>query len=217
MKRAPLPSTFYLEPSTICDSVAVLETIALTRQDTLGSILARLQAAQADRILFVVPRKLTLTVADLLMLCARGGGSQAAGGFVDLQCDPAQACRRGGNQRVSQPLVGHADALASVYIHVRRAGRRPPSPGGIEVPFGQGLYSPHSPTGFRPAAFRRSFKRATSPWWIELGLAITLIALAAGMIYVLGHHHPFSDDYRDAVGRAAPGARAAHRDSGCST
>jgi hypothetical protein len=46
----------------------VLETIALTRQDTLGSILARLQAAQADRILFVVPRKLTLTVADLLML-----------------------------------------------------------------------------------------------------------------------------------------------------
>jgi len=164
--------------------VAVLETIALTRQDTLGSILARLQAAQADRILFVIPRKLTLTVADLLMLSREAAAARRQ---VALLTSNVTLRRRAAEAGINA-FRSRWWALRMPWrtVHPRPLRRaRPPSPGGIEVPFGQGLYSPHSPTGFRPVAFRRSFKRATSPWWIELGLAIALFALAAGMIYVL--------------------------------
>jgi hypothetical protein len=164
--------------------MAVLEAIELTRQDTLGSILARLQATSADRVLLVVPRKLTLSAPDLLILqreaAASGRRVALLTGNVTLR---RRAAAAGINAFRSRWWAQRTHWRA---LHPRPV-RRPesPSPGGIEAPFGHGLYSPHSPTGFRPVAFRRSFKHATSAWWIELGLALALLALAAGMVYIL--------------------------------
>ncbi len=146
--------------------------------------MARLQAEQAGRILFVVPRKLTFTAADLLLLrqaAAARGGVQIALLTADVGLR-RRAAGAGVNAFRSRWWAERMRWRKLRPSTTRRA--RPPSPGGIEAPFGAGLFSPHSPTRFRPVPFQRAFRKAASPWWIELGLAIILLAFGAGMLYV---------------------------------
>ena len=137
----------------------MLETIVLTRQDTLGSILARLQAAQADRILFVVPRKLTLTVADLLMLPREAAAVKRQVALLTSNVTLRRRAAEAGINVFRSRWWAMRMPWRTVYPRPPRRSR-PPSPGGIEAPFGQGLYSPHSPTGFAPC---RSGGRSSAP------------------------------------------------------
>ncbi len=167
----------------------MLETIELTAQDTVSSILARLQASQAERILFVVPRRLTLTTADLVALQREAAVRRVQ---IALLTSDVALRRRAADVGVhtfrSRWWAQHTLWRRPPRPRTRLA--QPPTPGIVEAPFGGGIFSPRSPTGFRPTSFERAFKRRPSPWWIELGLAICLLALAAGMLYALSEIIP---------------------------
>lgn len=162
----------------------MFETIELTVEDTLSSVLARLRATAATRVLLVAPRKLTFTAADLIVLRREAATRQAQVALLTSQV----GLRRRATDAGINAFRSRWWAERTIWRTPRlpRARRpQPPTPGGVEAPFAAGLFSPRSPTGFRPAVFRRAFKRSPSPWWAELGLAICLLALAAGMVYAL--------------------------------
>lgn len=164
--------------------MTVLATIELVPQDTLASLLARLQQAQADRILIVVPRKVTFTAADLQVLrrAAVAHGAQVALLTANVELR-RRAAAVGLNAFRSRWWAERAPWHPLRASAPRRT--RPTSPGAVSAPFAAGLFSPRSPTGFRPIPFRRSFVRGASPWWAELGLALILLALVGGMGYAL--------------------------------
>ncbi|MDQ1301870.1 MAG: hypothetical protein QG637_1792 [Chloroflexota bacterium] len=162
----------------------MFETIELSAQDTLSSVLARLRATAATRVLLVVPRQLTFTAADLIVLRREAATRQAQVALLTSQV----GLRRLATDAGINAFRSRWWAERTIWRTPRlpRARRpQPPTPGGVDAPFAAGLFSPRSPTGFRPAVFRRAFKRSPSPWWAELGLAICLLALAAGMVYAL--------------------------------
>jgi hypothetical protein len=162
----------------------MFETIELSAQDTLSSVLARLRATEASRVLLVIPRKLTFTAADLMVLRREAATRQTQVALLTSQV----GLRRRANDAGINAFRSRWWARRTIWRTLRpRPARlpRPPTPGGVEAPFAAGLFSPRSPTGFRPVVFRRAFKRGPSPWWAELGLAICLLALAAGMLYAL--------------------------------
>jgi hypothetical protein len=147
-------------------------------------MLARLQTSAAGRILFVVPGKLTLTAADLQVLLR-----EAAARRVQIALRTSDVGLRRRASDVGLNTFRSRWWAARMPWHRLRPPEarrpRPPTPGDVEAPFAAGLFSPRSPTRFRPTVFRRSFKRGVSPWWVELGLLIGLLALAAGLVYAL--------------------------------
>lgn len=162
--------------------------LVLTPSDTLPTILARLHAAQApryggqaDRLLFVVPSKLTLTPADLRILrreaVARGVGLALLTSNVRLRQEAA---------RVGISTFRSRWWAARAPWHKLRPeprNRARPVGGALAVaPYPAGLYSPRPPSRFRPAPFLRAFVRRHSPWWDTLGLTLVLLAILAGLL-----------------------------------
>jgi len=164
--------------------MGMFETIELSAADTLSSVLARLRATDAGRVLLVVPARLTFTAADLAALRREAATRRIQVALLTSQV----GLRRAANDAGINAFRSRGWAERTVWRTLRPARRarpQPPTPGSVEAPFAAGLFSPRSPTGFRPSAFQRSFKRSPSPWWVELGLALCLLALAAGMLYAL--------------------------------
>ena len=162
----------------------MLETITLTQQDILPGILAHLHTTQADRILFVIPPKLTLTPADLRILrreaASRGVGLALLTSNVRLR---QEAARVGISTFRSRWWAERAP-----WHRLRPEPRNRARPTGAAqavAPHAAGLYSPRSPTSFRPVPFLRSFVRQHSPWWGTLGLTLVLLAIFAGLVGAL--------------------------------
>jgi hypothetical protein len=161
----------------------VLETVTLTQQDTLPGILTRLRIVQADRLLFVVPPKLSLDPVDLRVLRREAA---ACGKGVALLTSNAGLRKRAAEAGISTFRV-RAWAERAHWHKPQTADRRPRPVGPAEAlaPDGPGLFAPKSPSGFRPATFLRAFVRRPSPWWTELGLIVVLAALFGGLLYAL--------------------------------
>ncbi len=167
----------------------MLETIELTGQDTLGSILARLQVSRAQRILFVVPPQMSLTMADLVALRREAAARQIQ---VALLTTDVGLRRRAADAGV-HTFRSRWWAERAIWRKPRPPRLRPsqpPTPGAVVAPFAAGIFSPHSPTGFHPRPFVRAFKRQPGPWWAELGLAVCLLTLVAAILYVLSEVIP---------------------------
>lgn len=162
----------------------MFETIELSAQDTLSSVLARLRATAATRVLLVAPRKLTLTTADLHLLRREAATQQVQVALLTSQVGLRRAAADAGINAFRSRWWAERTVWRTPRLRKTRRPQ-PPTPGGVEAPFAAGLFSPRSPTGFRPPAFRRAFSRLPSPWWAELGLTIWLLVLAAGMLYGL--------------------------------
>lgn len=160
-----------------------VEIIELTPQDTLSSVLMRLQRVPAGRVLLAVPPGCTLTLPDLAAL-----RREAAAHGLQIALLTTDVALRG------RAAAAGISAFRSRWWAERTIWRRPrlrtprpvpPTPGQVEPPFAPGMFGPHSPTGFRPVAFARAFKHRLSPWLGELGLLIALLVLAAGLVYAL--------------------------------
>lgn len=162
----------------------MLDTIDLTAQDTLGSLLARLRATQADRVLISVPRKVDFTLPDLVLLRREAGARRLRVALLTSNVGVRRRAAQAGINAFRSRWW--AERMPWRQLNPRKPRRsRPATPGGVEAPYGAGLFSPRSPTGFHPAPFLRSFKRGASPWWVELGLAVVLLSLAAALLYLL--------------------------------
>ncbi len=160
-----------------------VEIIELTPRDTLSSVLMRLQSAPAGRVLLAVPAGCTFTVPDLVAL-----GREAAAHGVEIALLTADvALRRRAARAGISAFRSRWWAERTIWRKPRRSVRRPapPTPDQVEPPLGPGVFGPRSPTGFRPVAFPRAFKRGISPWLVELGLLICLLALGTGLVYAL--------------------------------
>jgi hypothetical protein len=167
-----------------CAVIAPIEFVTLTQPDALPGILARLHASQADRLLFVVPPKLTLTSVDLRILrreaASRGVGLALLTSNVRLR---REAARVGISTFRSRWWAARAPWRK---LRPEPRNRRRPAGGAEAVaPYAAGLYSPRSPTRFRPVPFLRSFVRRHSPWWGTLGLTLVLLAILAGLLGAL--------------------------------
>ncbi len=162
----------------------MVETVTLTQQDTLPSILACLRVVQADRLLFVVPSKLSLDSVDLHVLRREAA---ACGVGVALLTSNAGLRRRAAEAGISS-FRARSWAERARWRKPQATDRprtRPIGSAEALAPAGPSLFAPKSPSGFRPATFLRAFVRRPSPWWAELGLALVLIALFGGLLYAL--------------------------------
>lgn len=162
----------------------MVETIELTPQDGLSSVLARLQTAPGGRLLLIVPSGCSFTVPDLIALRREAA---RRGQLVALLTADVSLRRRAGQAGISA-FRSRWWAERAIWRKPRRPESRrtaPPTPGHVEPPFGPGVFGPRSPTGFRPTAFSRAFKRHLSPWVVELGLLLVLLAVGIGLIYAL--------------------------------
>jgi hypothetical protein len=177
-------------------------TIHLTAQDGLAAMLAQMRASAAEtgaaedsngsgastarngRVLFVVDSHAALTAVDLKVLRREAvacGVGQVALVTSDVKLR-ALAAREGISTFRRQ---AHAErARWHTFGRRDRVGRqfRATGPAGVAAPYGAGLFSKRSPTGFRPAAFLRSFARGASSWWGALGMILVLIALLGGLL-----------------------------------
>jgi hypothetical protein len=176
-------------------------TIQLNPEDTLPSLLARLKVPQAgdaqvvpaaaERILFIVPPELTLSAAQLSVLrreaavCGRGVALLTGNPRLRAAADEAGVSTfRSAAWAERLPWRKPAAAVGVP----RRA--RPVGPAVADPPPGPGIFDPKSPSGFRPAAFLRSFVRRRSPWWADLWLAALLVALMGGLLVALSYVIP---------------------------
>ncbi len=161
----------------------MVETVILTQQDTLPSILACLRVVQADRVLFVVPSTLSLSAVDLRVLRRKAA---ASGKGVALLTSNAGLRQRAAEVGIST-FRSRAWAARWPWRKPQITDRRPRPVGPAEAlaPHGASLYAPKSPSGFRPISFLRAYVRRPSPWWAELGLILVLVALFGGLLYAL--------------------------------
>jgi len=162
----------------------VTETIELTPHDTLPSVLARLKAADAERVLLIVPAELSFSAVDLRIL-----RREAATRGVGLALVTSDVQMRSLASRAGISTFRHqARAERARWRKLRPespARRRPNSPGEVLPPYGAGLFGKRSPTGFRPVPFARSFGRRINSWWVLLGLTLFLLVLFGGLLVAL--------------------------------
>jgi Baseplate J-like protein len=159
-------------------------TIQLTPQDTLPSLLARLQSAAGDRVLFVLPPGLSLSAVDLRALRREGAASERGVALVTSDAGlRATADRMGISTFRSQARGEHARWRRLRPEQPRLA--LPVGPAQAAPPSRPGLFARRSPSGSRPPAFLRSFVRRSSPWWTNLLLSLCLLLLLGGMILAL--------------------------------
>ncbi len=158
--------------------------VRLTSSDTLAGAIARLQSADAERVLIVVPKGLRWTEVDLRVL-------------------RREAARRGVNIALLTTDAGLRRLAARAGVSTFRSrwwaervpwqkprldpkvGRPPVGSAVPTAPPAPGLYSRRSPTGFRPTSYLRSFVRSPGSWWGLLGLTACLLLMVAGLFYVL--------------------------------
>jgi hypothetical protein len=168
------------------------QTIQLTPQDTLPSLLARLQTASDGRVLFVVPPGLALSAVDLRALRREAASS---GRGLALVTSNAGLRLTAGRMGIST-FRSQARGERARWRRLRPERTRLPLPVGTAQaapPSRPGLFARRSPSGFRPLAFLRSFVRRSSPWWTNLLLSLCLIALLAGMLFALAAVVPAAD------------------------
>ncbi len=159
-------------------------TFTLTPQDTLPGLLAKLRAASAERVLFVVPSDLALDAVALRVL--RREAAVARIGLALVTQDPGlrslaaregistfRSQARGERARWRRPRGDRQPRVAAV------------TPPGVSAPYAASLFGKRSPSGFRPSAYLRAFTRRPSPWWATLGLTLGLMALFGGLLYAL--------------------------------
>ncbi len=159
-------------------------TYQLTSQDTLAGMLAKLQAAPGERILFVVPDDLSLN--DVSLRALRRQAAQGQVSFALVTDRPALrelAAREGISTFRDQARA--ESARWRPFRRDRTVSTRPPGPAETEAPLPAGLFDRQPPSGFRPAAFLRAFTRRFSPWWASLGLTFFLAALFLSLLYAL--------------------------------
>jgi hypothetical protein len=159
-------------------------TIQLTSQDSITSVVARLKAAQAASVVFIVPGDLHLTLVDLRILRREAA---ACGAGVALVTDDAGLRSRADQAGIS--TYRSAERAASARLRrPRPEGRwraRPVGPAAALPPPAPGLYARHSPTGVRAPAFWRAYVRRTSPWWATLSLIVVLLVFFGGLVAAL--------------------------------
>jgi len=139
------------------------------------------QGERAGRLLLVLPPGLHLSAIDLRILRreARGAGLELALVTSDPGIRAAAA-----NEGIST-FRTTARAERARWRKLRDESALSGWPGReatVTPPPDPGLLGPHSPTGFRPASFRRSFARGHSPWWATLLLVIVLAGLLASLV-----------------------------------
>jgi hypothetical protein len=159
-------------------------TIQLTLQDTLPSLIVRLKGAGADRVAFVVPHGLRLTLVDLRVLRREAAGARI--GLALVTRDPGVR-------------IAAARAGISTFASARRAERarwrrmvpdgklraRPVGPAVGVPPPPPDIYAKRSPSRFKPVSFLRAYVRRHSPWWATLGLVLILVILLGGLLAAL--------------------------------
>jgi Baseplate J-like protein len=167
-------------------------SVDLTSKDSLAAILSRLRASDGERLLLVVPPGLNLDLVDL-----RAMRREAA----DLGISIALLTSSGRLRRLAarEGISSFRSRKWAERARWRRPRRDLPAHGpplGAAqpvAPYGPGIFSKRSPTGFRPFSFLRSFVRNPSSWWGTFGLAIFLLALFAGLLLALSVVIPSAD------------------------
>ena len=159
-------------------------TIQLTPHDTLASVLARLETAQDERVLFVVPPELELTLVDLRVLRRQAA---ICGRAMALITSDARLRSQAGQAGIST----FRNETWAQRLGLRRAKARPPDfgrpvgPAEAVAPPGPALFARRSPSGFHPVAFLRSYVRRQSPWWANIWLATMLLLIFGGLLMAL--------------------------------
>ncbi len=165
------------------------EVYLLTSQDTLAGMLAKLQTAPGERILFVVPDDAGQVPSALNAVGLRALRRQAVQGQVSLALVTSQpALRELAAREGISTYRDRARAESACWHRLRRdrsVSTRPPGPAETEAPPAAGLFDRQPPSGFRPVAFLRAFTRRLSPWWASLGLTFFLAVLFLGLLYAL--------------------------------
>lgn len=163
-------------------------TYRLDPQDSLAGLLAKLQAAPGERVLFVVPDDAG-GVPALTAVGLRALRRAAVQGQVSLALVTAQPALRSLAAREGiSTYREQARAEQATWHRLRRDRRisaRPPSPAATEAPPAAGLFERQPPSGFRPVAFVRAFAGRLNPWWANLGLMLFLALLFLGLLYTL--------------------------------
>ena len=164
-------------------------TFDITTEDTLSSTVARIAAADDERVLLVVPPQRPFNTIELRVLRresrARGVGLALVTSDATLRILAARVGISTFRNRARAERARWRRLRPDVATKTRPAGPRAAagaSPAEPVVPYGAGLYNKRSPTGFRPIPFRRAFKRQPSPWWATLGLTLVLLVLLGGLI-----------------------------------
>lgn len=164
-------------------------TFHLTPQDTLPGMTARIRAAGAERVLFVVPAGLALDAVALRVLRREAAAAQVALALVTQDPQLRSLAAREGISTFRSQARGERARWR------RLRADRPPrpaaaTPAGVSAPYGASLFGKRPPSGFRPIAYLRAFARRPSPWWATLGLTLGLVALFGGMLYALATFIP---------------------------
>jgi hypothetical protein len=156
----------------------------VTATAALPGMLARLRAADGERIVYVIPDEVSLAEVDLRVL-----RREAAANCVDIALVTAEPSLRSTADRVGISTFRTEQRAAKGRWRAIRPGPRsrlrPATPAEIALPPGGDVHSRRSPSGFRPAPFRRAFVRTPSQWWTTLGLLLGLGVLMSGLVYAL--------------------------------
>lgn len=159
-------------------------TYRLTSHDTLAGMLAKLQAAPGERILFIVPDDLSLSVVSLRALRRQAVQGQVSFALVTDRPSLRELAAREGISTYRDQTRAES-ARWRRFRRDRTVSTRPPGPAETEAPLPAGLFDRQPPSGFRPAAFLRAYTRHLSPWWASLGLTVFLAALFLALLYAL--------------------------------
>ncbi len=163
------------------------DTVHLSSGAALPGLLARIHTSVANpqdgaaRLLFVAPPRFHLSPIDLRLL--RREARAAGVGLALVTADP--------ELRAAAAAEG-ISTFRAVARAERARWRKLPDDGHLKTlqareaavipPPDSGILGPHSPTGFRPTPFTRSFARGASPWWTTLLLVIVLAGLLASLV-----------------------------------
>jgi Baseplate J-like protein len=157
------------------------QTISLTAQDALAGALAKLREATCERVLIAVEPGVSLSDVDLRILRREA----ATRGLSVALLTTNAGLRKLAAQEGISAFRSSGWAERAPWRRMRQGSQlgRPPIGSAQPVtPYGPGLFDKHSPSGFRPFSFRRSFVRQRSSWWGTLGLVFFLALLLVGIL-----------------------------------
>jgi hypothetical protein len=159
-------------------------SVDLMSDDSLAGVLSKLREVDGDRLLLVVPSNLRLDRVDLRVIRREAAD---LGVSVALLTSDVRL-RKLATQEGLSSFRSRKWAQRARWQRPRRdpSARRPPFGASEPVaPYGPGLFSKRSPTGFRPFSFLRSFVRRPSSWWGTLGLGLCLVVIFVGLLFAL--------------------------------
>lgn len=165
-------------------------TYTLTPQDTLSGMTAKIRAADAERVLFVVPEGLALDAVALRVLRREAVAARVGLALVTQSPALRGLADQAGISTFRSQERGERAARWRRLRADRVPGAAVTTPAGVSTPFRASLFGKRSPSGFHPVAYLRAFARRPSPWWATLGLTLGLIALFGGLVYALATFSP---------------------------